>query len=176
MNIYILKLSMLIKTMIIVLWTMMTSIGIPSFAQTIHVPSEQWLDRIFTTMDKEIIDPPDEDAMMEGTHTAVDSEIHQVDNISNSNTKFTRQEDAEKSTLAMIHRLINWILGMLAFVALIVVMIGWFQMVTAAGDDAKFKSWKTALKKVSIGIIGIGISWLIISFFFWFVDLISAAG
>jgi hypothetical protein len=73
----------------------------------------------------------------------------------------------------MVHRLINWILGMLAFVALIVVIIGWIQMVTAAGDDAKYKSWKTALKKVSIGIIGIGASWLLVSFFFWIVDLIS---
>jgi hypothetical protein len=62
---------------------------------------------------------------------------------------------------------------MLAFVALVVVLYGWFQMVTAAGDDAKFKSWKTALKKVTIGIIGIGASWLIISFFFWIVNTMS---
>ena len=83
------------------------------------------------------------------------------------------QEEAEKYTIKYVQRLINWALGMLAFVALIVVLYGWFQMVTASGDDAKFKSWKKALKKVSIGIIGIGISWLIISFFFWFVKLIA---
>jgi hypothetical protein len=45
-------------------------------------------------------------------------------------------------------------------------------MVTAAWDDAKFKQWKTALKKVSIGIIWIGMSRLIVSFFFRFVKLI----
>ncbi|MBR6907870.1 hypothetical protein IKN40_05275 [bacterium] len=60
---------------------------------------------------------------MKGTHTAVDSEKHQISNISDSNIEFTEQEDAEKYTFEMVHRLINWILGMLAFVALIVVII-----------------------------------------------------
>lgn len=173
MNIYILKFTMLIKTMIVVLWAMITSIGIPSLADMINVPSGEWLDWIFTTDNRDIIAPPDDNAMMKGTHTAVDSEKHQISDISDSNIEFTEQEDAEKYTFEMVHRLINWILGMLAFVALIVVIIGWIQMVTAAGDDAKYKSWKTALKKVSIGIIGIGASWLLVSFFFWIVDLIS---
>ena len=168
----------MLKTITIIIWMFVVSLWILPFDEAKGLKpiwEGQWLWQIFTTENTSIITPPDENPMMEGTHTAVDSEgsAHQVKNISNTADYYTSQEEAEEGTLKYIHRLINWALGMLAFVALIVVMYGWFQMVTAAGDDAKFKSWKKALKKVSIGIIGIGISWLIISFFFWFVKLIA---
>lgn len=169
---------MLKKSITVIFWIFVLSLWITLFdeAKALNpIWENAWIGKILTTEDELIIDPPNENVMMEWTHTAVETKEHKISNISNTADYYTDQKEAEKGTLNYIQRLINWALGMLAFVALIVVIYGWFQMVTAAGDDAKFKSWKKALKKVSIGIIGIGISWLIISFFFWFVDLIAAA-
>lgn len=172
MNIYILKLTMLIKTIIIVLWTMITSIGIPSFAQMMHIPSEKWLDRILTAEDSDIILPPENDAMMVGTHRAIVSEgdEHTITNISNTSTVITDNETAKVGTLNYIKRVINWALAIVSFVALIVLLVGWFQVVTAAGDDSKLKSWKNAIKKVAIGLAGIAVSWFIVSLIFWVVE------
>jgi len=154
--------------MILTLWNL-------SFASNLKdIGSNNWLGEILTTKNTDIITPPDDHAMMKWTHNAIQSEgNHTITNISNTETPIYEQSEAEELTLAYINRLINWALWMLAFVALLVVIYGWFQMVTAAGDDAKYKSWKTALKKASIGIIWIGISWLFVSFIFWLVELIS---
>ena len=168
---------MLKKSIAVIFWMFVISIWILPFGEAKGLNPiwpTAWIEKILTTKDTDIIDPPNENAMMQGTHTAVKSEEdHQITNISNTTEVYSSHKEAEKWTLAYIQRLINWVLGMLAFVALVVVLYGWFQMVTAAGDDAKFKSWKTALKKVTIGIIGIGASWLIISFFFWIVNTMS---
>lgn len=163
---------MLKKYILIMTLTLIISICGNCFALK-PIWKDVWIN-ILTKEDKSIIDPPEDHAMMQWTHTAVQtSEGHKITNISNTNTTILSQEEAENKTLDMIHRLINRVLWILAFVALIVVIFGWFQMVTAAWDDAKYKSWKTALKKVSIGIIGIWISWLFVSLAFRFVDIIS---
>lgn len=159
----------LFGAMIIVFWTQCSALK--------SIWSDNWIKNILTTKDSEIITPPntEKNIMMEGTHTAVESDEskHIISNISESGNPISTQEEATWATLSMIHRLINRVLWMLAFVALIVVIFWGFQMVTAAWDDAKYKSGKAALKKVSIGIIGIGLSWLIVSLAFRFVDLIS---
>lgn len=170
---------MLIKSITVIIWMFILSLWIIPLEEVKALKQiwpDSWIGTIFTISDEAILNPPkdEENAMMKWTHTAVESEgNHKIWNISNTAEYYTTQEEAEEGTIKYVQRLINWALGMLAFVALIVVLYGWFQMVTASGDDAKFKSWKKALKKVSIGIIGIGISWLIISFFFWFVKLIA---
>jgi hypothetical protein len=44
-------------------------------------------------------------------------------------------------------------LGMLATIALVLVLWAGFQMVTAAGDDAKYKKGMTILKQAGIGLV-----------------------
>ena len=39
----------------------------------------------------------------------------------------------------VIRTFLNWVLGILSLVALVVLLYGGFNMVTAAGDDAKYK-------------------------------------
>jgi hypothetical protein len=60
-------------------------------------------------------------------------------------------------------------LGLLALLALGVLLWWGFQMVTAAWDDNKNKKWFTILKQAGIGLIFIGLAWLIVSFFFFIV-------
>lgn len=84
---------------------------------------------------------------------------------------------AESSSLLdTITNAVNWILGMLALIALIICLWGGFQMVTAAGDDGKYKKGMTILKQAAIGLIIIGVAWLFVSVIFWVVWTLSAGG
>jgi hypothetical protein len=56
---------------------------------------------------------------------------------------------------------------MLAFIALIICLWGGFQMVTAAGDDGKYKKGMTILKQAAIGLVIIGVAWMFVSVIFW---------
>jgi saccharopine dehydrogenase-like NADP-dependent oxidoreductase len=65
-----------------------------------------------------------------------------------------------------IKSFINWVLGMLATVALVICLWAGFLMVTSAGDEAKYKKGMDILKKAGIGLIIIGLAWLIVSVVF----------
>jgi hypothetical protein len=53
----------------------------------------------------------------------------------------------------VIKTFINWMLGMLALVALVILLYGGFIMVTAAGDDAKYKKGFKILQQAAIGLV-----------------------
>ena len=72
--------------------------------------------------------------------------------------------------LDTIKNAVNWILGILATVALIICLYGWFLMVTSAGDDKKYGNWLNVLKNAAIGLAIIWLSWMIVSVVFWFVN------
>ena len=75
--------------------------------------------------------------------------------------------------LDTIRNAINWILGILATIALVVCLYGGFLMVTAAGDEKKYQKWLSVLKYAAVGLAIIGLSWLIVSVIFWFVGNLS---
>ena len=75
--------------------------------------------------------------------------------------------------LDTIKNAINWILGLLASIALVFCLYGWFLMVTSAWDEKKYSSWLNVLKYAAIGIAIIWLSWMIISVIFWFVGTLS---
>ncbi len=68
-----------------------------------------------------------------------------------------------------VQKAVNWILGILWLITVIVLIWGGFQMVTAAWDDGKYKKWFTIVKQSVVGLILIGVSWLIVSLIFSFV-------
>ena len=82
--------------------------------------------------------------------------------INNQDQQWSRLLDTIKST-------INWLLGILATIALVICLYAGFLMVTAAGDDKKYQQGITILKHAAIGLAIIGLSWLIVSVIFWFV-------
>lgn len=78
--------------------------------------------------------------------------------------------------LDIIKSFINWILGLLSLIALGMALYGGFQMVTAAGDDGKYKSGFKVLKQAAIGLIVVGFSWIIVSSIFWIIGGFSSGG
>jgi hypothetical protein len=71
---------------------------------------------------------------------------------------------------------INWILGILALIALIMLLWWGFQMVTAAGDDGKYTAGFTILKQAAIGLVLIGVARFVISLIFFLVNLTTGTG
>ena len=74
--------------------------------------------------------------------------------------------------LTTIKTFINWMLGLLATIALVLCLYGGFLMVTAAGDDTKQKKGMTILKQAGIGIIIIGLSRWFVSLIFWIISVV----
>jgi len=72
--------------------------------------------------------------------------------------------------LTFVQSAVNWILGLLGLITIIVLIWGGFQMVTAAGDDNKYKKWFTIVKQAVVGLILIGVSALIVNLIFSFVN------
>ena len=77
----------------------------------------------------------------------------------------------QDSFVNVIRGAINWILGILAFIALIILLYGGFLMVTAAGEEDKYKKGFTILKQAAVGLILIGVARFILSLVFWLVNL-----
>ncbi len=70
------------------------------------------------------------------------------------------------SLISVIKRFINWVLWLLSLITLVIVLFGWFKMVTAAGDEWKYKEWFKILKQAWIWLAVIGLSWFIVSIIF----------
>ncbi|MEI7478339.1 MAG: hypothetical protein WCJ81_07870 [bacterium] len=68
-----------------------------------------------------------------------------------------------------IKKAVNLILGFLGLISLIILLRGGFQMVTAAGDDGKYKKGFTILRQAGIGLIFVGLSALFVNLIFWLI-------
>lgn len=71
--------------------------------------------------------------------------------------------------LDIIKNFINWMLGMLATVALVLCLYAGFLMTTAAGDDGKYKKGMKILQQAGVGLVIIGLAWAIVSLIFWLI-------
>ncbi len=78
-------------------------------------------------------------------------------------------EDTGGWLIDVIKSFINWVLGLLSLIALVILLYGWFKMVTAAGDEWKYKEGFKILKQAGIGLAVIGLSWFVVSIIFWII-------
>ncbi len=79
----------------------------------------------------------------------------------------------QDSLIGSIQTFVNRVLGILGLIALIVLLYGGFQMVTAAGDEEKYKTWFTILKQSGIGLAFIGLAWFVVSIIFFLLNLVT---
>ena len=76
----------------------------------------------------------------------------------------------DTSFITFVQTAVNWILGFLGLISIIILIWGGFQMVTAAGDDGKYKKWFTIVKQAVIWLILIWASAMIINLVFNFMS------
>ena len=74
------------------------------------------------------------------------------------------------SLLHTVQTAINWVLGMLSFVALLLCLYAGFQMLISGWDSKKYDAWFTILKNAGIWLAIIAVSWLIVSLIFWVIN------
>ena len=60
--------------------------------------------------------------------------------------------------------IIQWVLGILALVAVVMIIYGGFVWLTAAGDDAKIDKAKKVISAAVIGLIIVILAWAIVIF------------
>ncbi len=63
-----------------------------------------------------------------------------------------------------IKRIVNWILGLLALIALLILLWAGFKMLTANGDTKQYDEWFTILKQAAVGLAFIAASYIIVQF------------
>lgn len=81
-------------------------------------------------------------------------------------------EQGQLQTLQYIKNIINYFLGFLAAIALILLMYAGFKVVIAWTDDEKYKDAVSTFRKVALAILWIGLSWFIVTMVFYVVWLI----
>ena len=77
--------------------------------------------------------------------------------------------------LALIKIAVNWILWMLAFIAVIYTLYCWSLILSSWSDDKSAEKWKKWIKSAAIAIAWIGLAWLIISAMIRFIKVLSEA-
>lgn len=85
---------------------------------------------------------------------------------------WTNQTDA---FVNVVKGAVNWVLGILALIALLILLWWGFQMVTSAGNDDQYGKGFTILKHAAAGLLLIGVAWFIISIIFWLANQITNA-
>lgn len=82
-------------------------------------------------------------------------------------------QDTKWRLINVIKNAINWVLGMLSLIALVLCLWWWFQIVTAAWDDWKQKKWVSVLKHAAIWLVIIWLSWFVVTIIFWLLRWIT---
>ena len=83
------------------------------------------------------------------------------------------KDDPNSALLDTIKNAINWILWILATVALCICLYWGFKMLTSGADGKWYKDWRAILKNAAIWLAIILLSWMIVSVIFWFVGTLS---
>ena len=92
-------------------------------------------------------------------------------NPNGGNMVSNNEEQTWAKLLDTVRSTINWLLGILATIALAICLYAWFLMVTSAWDEKKYSKGLWILKYAAIGLVIIGLSWLFVSVIFWFINL-----
>lgn len=80
----------------------------------------------------------------------------------NNIQKRLKLPEAEPESIAI--KVIQWILGTLGLIAVIMILFGGFMWMTAAGNEEKVKKAKAILTSAVIGLVIVLLSWAILTF------------
>jgi hypothetical protein len=83
------------------------------------------------------------------------------------------EQDRWEGLLQVVRNFVNWMLGILWLIALIVLLYGGFQMVTAAGNEDRYNAGFKILKQSGIGLVFIGVAWFVVSIIFFLIGVVT---
>jgi len=89
------------------------------------------------------------------------------------NVAWGTDTDKWDSIIQVIKNFINYALGFLWLIALIMLLYGWFKMVTAGWEEEAYEGWLKILKNAAIGIAVIWISRFLVTFIFYVFSLVT---
>jgi hypothetical protein len=78
-------------------------------------------------------------------------------------------DTAKERTLAIVINLVSYALLLASLVALIYLIYHGVLVITAVGDDARYKQGLKWIKYAAIALIGLWLSWVIINTIFWLI-------
>ena len=78
------------------------------------------------------------------------------------------------SIIDIIKQFINYALGLLGLIALVVLLWGGYKMVTSGGQEDAYKEGLKILKNAAIGIAFIAVSWFLVQFIFRVLGLVTS--
>ena len=93
----------------------------------------------------------------------------------NPNVRWSKNFQSD-NLINTIRAAINWVLGILSFVALCLCLWGGFQMMTSGGDSKKYEAGLNLLKWAAIGLAVIAVSWLVVSLVFYVINWSMSQG
>ncbi|HOG14963.1 MAG TPA: hypothetical protein PK674_00015 [Candidatus Absconditabacterales bacterium] len=95
--------------------------------------------------------------------------------IADSDVEITEHDTAFNRILEITKRIINRALGLLSLVALIYLIVHGFIILTATGDDTRYKKGMKGIRNATIALGGIGLSWFIVSFIIRIIQNITSS-
>lgn len=141
-----------------------------------EVSSTHTLADILTKDSEQVLDPylGSKDPVREGMQAAIEGQEdgQKIENLLSQKTTIEDHSSATQKTMKIIKIIINYVLWFASVVALVILLIGGFKILTAAGDEKATGTGMQNIKKVWIALIGIGLSWLFVSLIFWLLNLI----
>ncbi len=121
---------------------------------------------------------PDEQLTNDPTINDVgDNPLSQGAGAVSNNIEWIKNDEASNSTQAQnnllmyVKTIVDYLLGFLALAVLLYFLWGGYEMVTAAGDENKYSGGVAKMKRGLIAIVGIWVSWYIISIIFHIVGV-----
>lgn len=142
---------------------------LPSFSSA---RSKFWQDK-WTWYKPVVEDPTIDDEKMEtiaqGTHDTIYDKLQWV-------LRFQEREEYSTTlwyAVSLVQVAINWILWILAFVALAYMLYSWFLVLSSWADDSKAKKGRKWISTAAIALAWIWLSWLIVSAMIWFITFLS---
>lgn len=77
--------------------------------------------------------------------------------------------------LSLIKVSVNWILGILATVALIYMLYSWFLILSSWADDKNAKKGRKWISTAAIALAWLWLAWIFVSAMIWFITLMTEA-
>lgn len=94
-------------------------------------------------------------------------------NPAGQNMARNNEDQTGSHLLTTIKKTINWLLWILATIAVVICLYAGFIMVTSAGDEKQYQKGFTILKYAAVWLVIIWLSWIIVSAIYWFIGLQS---